>query len=98
MFIKWSEQSEPISEPFNLTLNYEKVAWQQFIANNIPHTILDQSSRFEISLSPIIVNIQQLHFTFLMKCLDLNINYEDCLKDRYQFALIKPVDQVLHPL
>lgn len=31
-----------------------------------------------------------------MKCLDLNINYEDCLKDRYQFALIKPVD-VIHP-
>lgn len=28
MFIKWSEQPDPMSEPFNLTLNYQKVAWQ----------------------------------------------------------------------
>ncbi len=58
MFVKWSESREPMSEPFNLSLHYEKVAWQQFIAHDIPHTLLDQAARFEISLSPIVVNIE----------------------------------------
>ncbi len=59
MFVKWSEETAPISEPFSMHLVYEKVAWQPFIANNIPHTLLDQASRFEINFSPILLNVEQ---------------------------------------
>lgn len=88
MFIKWSEDHEPISEPFSAKIVYEKVAWQPFIANLIPYTILDQASKFNISFSPILLHMEQTQFTFIMLCVDLNINYEDEMAEHFPFAII----------
>lgn len=77
MFVKWSEEEQPISEPISMHVTYETVVWHPFVANNIPYTILDQASRFDVNYSPVLLNLEQTQFTFFMLCVDLNINYED---------------------
>ncbi|CAI2385812.1 unnamed protein product [Moneuplotes crassus] len=50
---------------------------------------LNKSLCLDLEFSPIDVKISKRQFTYLMKCLDLNINYDDGMKDLYDFKLKK---------
>ena len=58
MFVKWSEETQPISEPISMHITYETVVWHPLVSN-IPYTILDQASRFDITFSPVMLNLEQ---------------------------------------
>ena len=77
MAVRWSEDA--LAEDMNMTIRYEKPVFHELLAR-LPYTLLDQSAQVTIHMSPIALRMEQSHITFLLKCLDLNINYEDGMK------------------
>ena len=50
-----------------------------------------------LKFSPINVQLSKKQFTYLMKCLDLNINYDDGMRELYDFRLKREFTDV-HPI
>lgn len=50
---------------------------------------LNKALCLDLEFSPLNCQISKKQFTYLMKCLDLNINYDDGMKDLYDFKLKK---------
>lgn len=55
---------------------------------------LNKALTVDLKFSPISVQLSKAQFTYLMKCLDLNINYDDGKKELYDFRLKKEFTEV----
>ena len=70
-----------ISNEFNIFVEFEMpdIPASHFHIHN--YKVLNQSLKITMDSSPINLFFKQIHYNFLMKCLDLNINYTDgCAK------------------
>jgi len=55
---------------------------------------LNKAMVIDMEFSPIHCQISKNQFTYLMKCMDLNINYDDGMKDLYDFKLKKEFTEI----
>ena len=54
--------------------------------------VLDQSNKIDVQLRPINLKFNQKQYTYLLRCLDLNINYIDDHEKEFQFSQIPYYD------
>ena len=60
----------------------------------IDQLALNKAMVIDMEFSPIHCQISKNQFTYLMKCMDLNINYDDGMKDLYDFKLKKEFTEI----
>jgi len=71
------------------TMDMLKVDFRQLVFSELLEYIdplaLNKAFCTDLNFSPITIQLSKVQFTYLMKCLDLNINYDDGMKEQYDF-------------
>ena len=68
-------------------LNYSPWLEDSFSSKEIDFTELDISYKISINFSPLIMHLSQDVYTYIMRCMDLNLNYTDDLAKYFQLAI-----------
>jgi len=79
-----------ILDPCHFVLKLGMICVEAHDYNNHNPAILDQSNHIEMETPKRMkLNMKPEHYTYLLKCLDLNINYTDNLSDSFNFRPLK---------
>ena len=70
------------------TVEFENILYSEII-EFIDPLALDKSLMISLDFCPIDVKMSKEQFTYFMKCIDLNINYDDGFRDYYDFRAKK---------
>ena len=70
------------------SVDFENILYSE-ILEFIDPLALDKSIVISLDFCPIDVKMSKEQFTYFMKCLDLNVNYDDGLRDYYDFRAKK---------
>ncbi len=84
MSIKYDSNQFEIAPSFNLNIAFEKLNYtplleESYISKDIDFLELDISYKIQMKFSPLIMHLRSDVYTYLLRCVDLNINYSDSL-------------------
>ena len=65
------------AKPFDLSLEFETASVEAEDYLNHNPKVVDQSYKINIETTPIKLSLKQKYYTYLLNCIDLNINYTD---------------------
>lgn len=78
-----------ISDPVSILIDYENPNIDSLDYNAHDPKVLDQSTKIKLQLTNFKIALNQIHYNFLLQCLDLNVNYSDTLDSLFNFAQIQ---------
>ena len=76
VMLRYGAEKDICKEPFNMKVSFEKLAPSRLFQKIDLHTI-DQSTVIDVEFSPFTLVMPQDIYTFILRVLDLNINYQD---------------------
>lgn len=79
-------------EPFDLSmtfnkLNYTPLLSQSFLSPSIDPLELDLSHHLKMKFSPVAMRFKKEVYTYLLRCMDLNMNYTDEKSESFMFYI-----------
>jgi len=90
MTITYNNEETKILEPAHFLASIELLCMEAYDYNNHDPAVLDQSIHIKAEAPAILkLAMKPEHYTYLLKCLDLNINYTDHNSDFFNFRQVK---------
>ena len=82
MGIRFDSNKFEIAPSNDIKVNFEKLNHSDLLedsynSKNMDFTELDISYKIEMNFSALIMHLKQDVYTYMLRCLDLNINYTD---------------------
>eukprot|EP00347_Sterkiella_histriomuscorum_P000566 403375355 len=92
MGIRFDHNRFEIAPSYDMKIVFEKLNQspyleESFNSKHIDFTDLDISYKIQISFSALVMHLRQDVYTYLLRCVDLNINYTDNLTKYFQLAI-----------
>ena len=92
MGIRYDSNKFELAPSFDMRIIFEKLNYtplleDSFNSKNIDFTELDISYKININFSALIMHLRSDVYTYLLRCMDLNINYSDELTKYFQLAI-----------
>lgn len=87
--IDFNSKAYMITPPFNMNISMERINYSdllqdQYLSNGIDFEDFDKSDHLNIRSTSFELNFKKDILTYLLRCLDLNINFTDFLDPGYQ--------------
>ena len=92
MSLKFDSGNFVITPSFDMKTTFEKLNYSPLLedsynSKDIDFTELDISHKISINFSPLIMHLRIDVYTYILRCMDLNINYSDELTKFFQLAI-----------
>eukprot|EP01022_Parablepharisma_sp_SALTPOND_P001728 TRINITY_DN1071_c0_g1_i1.p1 TRINITY_DN1071_c0_g1~~TRINITY_DN1071_c0_g1_i1.p1 ORF type:complete len:1296 (+),score=172.27 TRINITY_DN1071_c0_g1_i1:23862-27749(+) len=82
-------EKHSILEPCHFFTQFELICIEAYDYNNHDPSVLDQSHHIKVVIPKILkLCMKPEHYTYLLKCLDLNVNYTDNNSDFFNFRQV----------
>ena len=85
------------NEPFNLKVTFETLADSPVLAKVDPHMI-EKAAHLRLEFDPVLLNLRQDIYTQILRCLDLNINFQDFMEREYYFVKFYDIEEFFKQL
>eukprot|EP00347_Sterkiella_histriomuscorum_P018285 403346093 len=82
--IKFGEKSYITQEPFSIKVLFEKLSHSELLQRADP-LLIEQASHIFINFDPVDLSFNQTVYTGILRCMDLNMNFQDMLPKEYYF-------------